>query len=102
MTTGETVDFKGMCEELRGKLKKDAAHLMTQIVVAKINGKNFTSSNADRSEMIANLTLTYRHLEDASMRLGKAIQAFDGGISVYDQNQPERDLSKEVPSNNQQ
>jgi hypothetical protein len=28
--------------------------------------------------------LAYRHLEDASMRLGKAIQAMDGGTSVYD------------------
>jgi hypothetical protein len=31
------------------------------------------------SEAIANVTLAYRHLEDASMRLGKAIQALDGG-----------------------
>jgi hypothetical protein len=28
--------------------------------------------------------LAYRHLEDASMRLGKVIQALDGGVSVYD------------------
>jgi hypothetical protein len=36
------------------------------------------------SEAIANVMLAYRHLEDASMRLGKVIQALDGGISVYD------------------
>jgi hypothetical protein len=35
-------------------------------------------------EAIANVMLTYRHLEDASMRLGKVIQALDGGVSVYD------------------
>jgi hypothetical protein len=35
-------------------------------------------------EAIANIVLAYRHLEDASMRLGKAIQALDGGVSVYD------------------
>jgi hypothetical protein len=35
-------------------------------------------------EAIANVMLTYRHLEDASMRLGKVIQALDGGASVYD------------------
>lgn len=35
-------------------------------------------------EAIANVTLAYRHLEDASMRLGKALQALDGGVSVYD------------------
>jgi hypothetical protein len=37
----------------------------------------------DRGEMIANVMLAYRHLEDAAMRLGKAVQAFDGGQSVY-------------------
>jgi hypothetical protein len=36
------------------------------------------------SEAIANTMLAYRHLEDASMRLGKVIQALDGGVSVYD------------------
>lgn len=39
---------------------------------------------ADRGEVIANVTLAYRHLEDAAMRLGKAIQATNGGTSVYD------------------
>lgn len=39
---------------------------------------------AQPSEVAANITLAYRHLEDASLRLGKAIQALDGGTSVYD------------------
>lgn len=34
-------------------------------------------------EMDDNIILAYRHLEDARMRLGKAIQAFDGGVSIY-------------------
>ena len=38
----------------------------------------------NHSEVVANITLAYRHLEDASQRLGKAIQAADGGVSVYD------------------
>lgn len=38
---------------------------------------------ADHGEMIANIMLAYRHLEDARMRLGKVIQAKDGGKSVY-------------------
>lgn len=38
----------------------------------------------DRGEVLANLTLAYRHMEDASMRLGKVLQARDGGVSVYD------------------
>jgi hypothetical protein len=38
---------------------------------------------SDKETIIANLTLAYRHLEDARMRIGKAIQAYDGGQSVY-------------------
>jgi uncharacterized protein GlcG (DUF336 family) len=41
-------------------------------------------SGMTNSEAIANVMLAYRHLEDASMRLGKVIQALDGGVSVYD------------------
>ena len=39
---------------------------------------------ADAGEMRANVMLAYRHLEDAAMRLGKVLQAYDGGTSVYD------------------
>jgi hypothetical protein len=36
------------------------------------------------SEMKANLMLSYRHLEDARMRIGKVLQAEDGGVSILD------------------
>lgn len=42
---------------------------------------------ADVPEMIANATIAYRALEDASMRMGKVQQAYDGGVSVYDREQ---------------
>ncbi len=51
---------------------------------AMAEAKFTTSDLKNTGECIANLTLAYRHLEDASMRLGKAIQAADGGVSVYD------------------
>ncbi len=38
---------------------------------------------ADVGETKANIMLAYRHLEDARMRLGKVIQAQDGGVSCY-------------------
>ena len=41
-------------------------------------------------EAYANVTIAFRHLEDASMRLGKVIQALDGGVSVYDKTQVPR------------
>ena len=37
-------------------------------------------------EVFANLTLCYRHLEDASMRLGKVKQFNNNGESIYDKN----------------
>ena len=42
---------------------------------------------AFQGEAADNVMLAYRHLEDAAMRLGKAIQALDGGVSVYDRSQ---------------
>lgn len=67
---------KSDCEDFRRDLKAITGHL-----------GNYIDPNDERSEVVANLTLAYRHLEDASMRLGKAIQAIDGGISVYDKTQ---------------
>jgi hypothetical protein len=64
------------CEDFRRRLKVIADELGTR--------------RQDRdmpAEAIANVTLAYRHLEDASMRVGKAIQAIDGGVSVYDKDQ---------------
>jgi len=46
--------------------------------------KNEQSNVGQHSEMHANITLAYRHLEDARMRLGKLIQAYEGGVSCYD------------------
>jgi hypothetical protein len=51
----------------------------------KLLAENVLALKAGTSgEACANATLAYRHLEDASMRLGKTIQAIDGGVSVYD------------------
>lgn len=42
----------------------------------------------DMAELSANVTLAFRHCEDARMRLGKAIQALDGGVSIFDKASP--------------
>jgi D-Tyr-tRNAtyr deacylase len=60
--------------DLRGAIKDTAADLL-----ALKHGM----AGAE-AEAVANVMLAYRHLEDASMRLGKVIQALDGGVSVYD------------------
>lgn len=70
-------------ECLRRDIKATAATLLLE----KNARAALRLSGAGEGEVIANLTLAYRHLEDASMRLGKAIQAADGGVSVYDKAQ---------------
>jgi hypothetical protein len=65
-------EVKDAANELRVSLKSAAEAVLAL--------KGATSN----SEALANVMLTYRHLEDASMRLGKVIQAIDGGASVYD------------------
>ena len=67
--------------ELRIALKALAAKVKEEVQSTK---DRETTKVEDKGEIIANLMLTYRHLEDASMRVGKAIQARDGGASVYD------------------
>lgn len=74
-------DFAGAVNGTRKQIKDIAAYL--QGFKEGISKQEMTVAG-DRGEVMANLTLAYRHLEDASMRLGKVLQAHDGGVSVYD------------------
>ncbi len=40
--------------------------------------------DGQHGEMKANIMLSYRHLEDARMRIGKILQAADDGVSILD------------------
>lgn len=40
---------------------------------------------SDGAEVMANIMIAVRHLEDAKMRLGKVVQHYQGGRSVYDE-----------------
>jgi hypothetical protein len=82
MATRGPIYFDERCFEARGMIKAWAKN-----VIALKSHPVFEEEIPqwqDRGEMIANVVLAYRHMEDAAMRLGKAIQAFDGGKSVYD------------------
>lgn len=82
-------NFDDACSTMRGMLREAGRNVLAlknhpQLVVAKIaDAPGWLPEDPDRGEMIANVTLAYRHIEDAIMRLGKAIQAYDGGKSVY-------------------
>jgi hypothetical protein len=79
----EKDDLVASYNGVRTDIKQTATHLKLLTDLTK-RGNVDPRDGEDRAEMIANLMLAYRHLEDASMRLGKAIQARDGGTSVYD------------------
>jgi len=72
-----------------GRLREHLRHIGAQVLKLKKHPILTSDLNdppiptPDTGEMVANVQLSYRHIEDAIMRLGKAIQAFDGGKSVY-------------------
>lgn len=66
------------CKRIREELR-----LVGPKIVKLHNHPRAGAGYPDSDEINANLQLAYRHTEDAVMRLGKAIQAYDGGRSVY-------------------
>lgn len=69
--------------DIRSQLKSIARYVMD---IKEQKAKCETDGVENIGEVMANLTLAYRHLEDASMRIGKTIQARNGGVSIYDKN----------------
>jgi hypothetical protein len=74
--------FDATCKILRGQIKDIGKDVRTELrgLATHLEPQEVY----DLAEVHANIMLAYRHLEDAAMRLGKAIQARDGGVSVYD------------------
>ena len=67
------------------RARADLEHVgmnVKQLYTETIANKEFNAKEGeDRGEVIANLILAYRHIEDARMRLGKVYQARNGGVS---------------------
>lgn len=84
----DTFTFDQLCSNMRVSLKNFYPQLKQLVVFAQevtpaAVADGDTTVDA-QEEMAANVTLALRHLEDASMRLGKAIQAYNGGKSPLD------------------
>ena len=79
------VDFKTGCFGMRGDIELVKSKVVNWLSHPELLAEPFDAKTPmnKRQEMAANLTLAYRHLEDARMRLGKAVQAYDGGKSCY-------------------
>ena len=71
----ETNDFTETCKALRGEIKG------TEDLARSLRDE---APHGCSNEVPANVTLAIRHLEDARMRLGKAIQYAGDGVSCYD------------------
>ena len=82
----DPVPFAGT-KLLLTELRTSAKNLGVLVISLKddINPHTGSPPGVDKGEAVANVMLAYRHLEDARMRLGKVIQALDGGTSVYDE-----------------
>lgn len=69
-------------EQLRSEIKAVAKTVKFTSDAIKWRDPNIEWE--DKGEMIANSILAFRHLEDAAMRLGKTLQAMNGGVSIFD------------------
>ena len=71
--------FKTNCGDLRGLCRS------VEVAVRRLTPTvSDLPEGAELPEVNANLMLAVRHLEDARMRLGKAIQYAGDGVSCYD------------------
>ena len=78
----DKADFKEKCDLMRKQLGKDA-QIVKYLRVHEVFGGHEIYSG-QYGEMHANITLAYRHLEDARMRIGKILQAAGDGVSILD------------------
>jgi hypothetical protein len=83
-TQAPTQPFDQLAREMRSHIQELAHHVQDLHNHSGTYTQDPAYPGRDHTEIHDNITLAYRHLEDARMRLGKAIQAFDGGVSVYD------------------
>jgi len=74
--------LKELCDKLRTEIKE--VGFRVHALKEHSDFSHEQTYSGQHGEMLANIMLAYRHLEDARMRIGKVLQAQDGGTSVYD------------------
>ena len=75
-----------MIEPLCTETKNEIRDLGAKVIALKDHSvfKDEQSFDNQHGEMIANIMLSYRHMEDARMRIGKVMQQIQGGVSIFD------------------
>ena len=79
---GTEEDLKMQCHSFRHGILDIAKAVKSLMEHSEFNG--LQRYEGQYSEMKSNIMLTYRHLEDARMRVGKILQAADDGVSILD------------------
>ena len=72
------------CDDLRGDILAIGDKVESLMRHSDIDSSNTEAVTCRHGECKANVMLSYRHLEDARMRLGKVMQELQGGVSCYD------------------
>lgn len=72
------------CKDIRQAMLQIEGLIIHLKVHPELRADEPAKEGVNYGEAVANIMLAYRHAEDARMRLGKVIQAMDGGTSVYD------------------
>lgn len=84
-TAQRELSVKEFTEQIRGQLKEiGRAQLELKRRASMYPAAPIVDGADLNGEVLANITLAFRHTEDAAMRLGKVLQALNGGESVYD------------------
>lgn len=75
-------NLEKICEDLRGRIRDMGVTVIALMKHGDFKGEQLFENQ--HGEMKANIMLSYRHLEDARMRLGKVMQQIQGGVSKFD------------------
>ena len=84
------MDNEEQVQEMTFKEKVDSTRRQIKVIAARVDELKKEKAQSENApgenvgEVMANLTLSYRCLEDGSMRLGKVLQHLNGGDSKYD------------------
>ncbi len=85
------MSLKEICDGFRDEIKGTAVRVKSLLDHSDMEAEN--EYPGQRGEMKANVMLTYRHLEDARMRIGKILQAAGDGVSILDKPQQQQRIN---------
>ena len=95
MSEPAAITLDNLCSKYRVELKSLGEEIRKLMKHSSIEEN--TNKNSDPNEIRANIVLAYRQIENAVMRLGKAIQAFEGrSESIYTADDLKRTLALEA------